>query len=79
MPTVLRSDYGCREDYLRAIHEAGGPSPSEVDAGDCDPLIWGTGDFGDLVEAETRADQEARPHIFVRRYRGGRPRRRPKS
>jgi hypothetical protein len=75
-PTVRREDYWSREDYLRAQREAGGPTLAEVDAGDCDPLIWGSGNFGEIVLAEACQEQRQRPHVFTQPYRGGRPRRR---
>lgn len=77
IPTVRREDYQCREDYLRALHEAGGPSPAELRAGDCDVTIWGKGDFGDIALAELRDEQRRRRHLFRLRWRGGRRPRRP--
>lgn len=76
IPTVRRADYWSREDYLRAQREAGGPTLAEVEAGDCDPLVWGNGNFGEIVLAEADQQQRLRPHVFARPYRGGRPRRR---
>ena len=75
-PSVRREDYWSREDYLRAQREAGGPTPMEVDAGDCDPVVWGAGNFDEIVLAETSQQQQLRPHVFTGPYRGGRPRRR---
>jgi len=74
IPTVRRADYFSREEYLLAQRQAGGPSLYKVLVGDCDPMIWGNGNFGEIVAAEELMEQRQRPHIFVRKYRGGRPR-----
>ena len=73
--TVRPEDYDTREDFLCAQREAGGPSLAEVDNGDCDPLIWGNGNFDEILRLEARDQQQRRPHVFTSPYRGGRPRR----
>lgn len=81
--TVRRANYCSADDYHRALREAGGPHPDEVDVpcGGSGPnsalfrAVYGH-DFGATMLDEQRQEQARNPGRFRARYRGGRPRRR---
>jgi hypothetical protein len=85
-PRIQRSDFADFESFARTLHEAGGPDPDERYSF---PIltspyagllvgIYGTSpdqlaESDRLVEAD---EQLRRPHVFVRKWRAGRRKRR---
>ena len=77
---LSKASYMNQDDYFRDLHRGGGP-----DLGDLDSLgsgsgfhaellraIWGgsEAEFDEAVEYERTLEQQRRPHVFVRKWRG---------